>query len=279
MTGAWNIRLLHTAEEMFRVEALQRVVWPGDDVEIVPGHVLLTAAHNGGLVAGAFVDGELAGFAWGFLGLDDRVRPPRVKLCSHQLGVLPAYRSAGLGFALKVFQREFAQAQDIDLITWTYDPLLARNAQLNIAKLGATCNTYLPDLYGPMRDGLNAGLPSDRFQVDWWISTPRVADRLAMPPRIGGLADRLATGAVLLNPPGPAGAPWPPMTSFDVPAADAALVEIPPDFLALKAIDSAQVQAWRLGTRAVFAALFIRGYVVTDFVRDAGRTAYVLSRE
>ncbi len=278
MTGT-EIRLLHTPEEMLQVEALQQVIWPGEAVEIVPAHVLLTAAHNGGQVAGAYVDGALVGFTWGFLGLDDRVSPPRIKLCSHQLGVLPAYGGAGIGRALKCFQRHIGQAQGIDLITWTYDPLLARNAQLNIARLGAVCNTYLPDLYGPLRDGLNAGLPSDRFQVDWWINTPRVADRLTAPPRTGGLAGWLAAGATWINPSDREDAPQPPAPPLNVPAAGVLLVEIPVDLMALKAADPALALRWRLGTRAIFTELFARGYGITDFVRDAGRAEYVLSRQ
>ncbi len=86
-------------------------------------------------------------------------------------------------------------AQGIDLITWTFDPLETRNATLNFHKLGAVCNTYFPNLYGDMRDGLNAGLPSDRFQVDWWIASERVAQRLAgeppsTPPSEGGGPER-----------------------------------------------------------------------------------------
>ena len=100
-------------------------------------------------------------------------------------GVHPAYRNRGLGYSLKLAQREHVLAQGIDLITWTFDPLETRNATLNFHKLGAVCNTYLPNLYGDMRDGLNAGLPSDRFQVDWWIASERVAQRLAGQPPSG----------------------------------------------------------------------------------------------
>ena len=118
---------------------------------------------------------------------------------------------------MKTYQREHVLRQGLDLITWTYNPLLARNAQLNIAKLGAVCTTYLPNLYGPMRDGLNAGLPSDRFQVDWWIATRGWlivwAVRLAIAhgwPTVnsaaGGLAQR----------PGPDGTPQPPDPSAPV---------------------------------------------------------------
>ncbi len=169
------------------------------------------------------------------------------------------------------------------LITWTYDPLLARNAQLNIAKLGAVCATYLPNLYGSMRDGLNAGLPSDRFQVDWWIATRRVADRLSRAPVAGNrLADLSAAGAAWLNLPSADGMPQPPdPLSPEVEPGTTVLVEIPADFLALKAADPALALRWRTGTRAAFQALFRQGYAVTDFLREPGpppRTVYVLTQ-
>ncbi len=283
MTVALDIRLLHTAEEMSQVEALQQAVWPGADAEIVPGHLLLTAAHNGGLVAAAWAGERLAGFVFGFLGFHEAEPARRLKQCSHQLGVHPDFRSVGVGYALKKYQREHVLRQGLDLITWTYDPLLARNAQLNIAKLGAVCTTYLPNLYGSMRDGLNAGLPSDRFQVDWWIATPRVADRLncASDDRTG-MADLLAAGAAWLNPSRSSGVPQPPDPHAVTPVSAATvLIEIPADFLALKAADPVLALRWRLGTRAAFQTLFPQGYAVSDFLREPGprpSAAYVLTQ-
>ena len=183
-----QIRLLSTQEEIRSVEQLQREVWSLPDVEVVPLHVLITAAKNGGLLLGAFDDERLVGFVFGFPGLTPE---GKLKHCSHMAGVHPAYRDRGLGYSLKLAQREHVLAQGIDLITWTFDPLETRNATLNFHKLGAICNTYLPNLYGEMRDGLNAGLPSDRFQVDWWIASERVAQRLQPPsnsPLGGGRA-------------------------------------------------------------------------------------------
>ena len=276
-------RTIDTPEELAEVEALQRIVWPGEDLEIVPAHVLLTAAHNGGLVAGAWAGERLAGFVFGFLGFHESETARHLKHCSHMLGVHPDFRNAGVGYALKTYQREHVLRQGLDLITWTYDPLLARNAQLNIAKLGAMCNTYLANLYGEMRDGLNAGLPSDRFQVDWWIATRQVTDRLGgAPGDRPRLADLSAAGAVWLNPPGPDGGPQPPEPSSSVVETNTTvLFEVPADFLALKAADPVLALRWRLGTRAAFQALFRQGYAVTDFVYEPGstpRAVYVLTQ-
>ena len=263
------IRDLATPADAELAVDLQRKVWGGDEV---PAHALLTAGHNGGLLAGAFVDDVLAGFVWGFLGFDDRVSPPRLKHCSHQLGVLPEYRRHGVAVALKQFQWERVRAQGLDLITWTYDPLLAANAQLNIGRLGAICNTYCRDLYGHLDDDLNAGLPTDRFQVDLWVAAPRV--RAAM-SAARGPAPAPATWR-WLNP--PAGDPAPPPAAVAPPGGVVA-VAIPPDFYALKAADPARAAEWRLASRAAFEALFASGYTVAHFVRQPGCGVYLLTRD
>ena len=280
----WTPRPLDTPADMAAAEALSTIVWPGTELDVVPGHLLLTIAHNGGLVAGAFDGDRLIGFVFGFLGLDERWYPAKLKHCSHQLGVHPDYRSAGVGYALKHFQRQFVCAQGLDLVTWTYDPLLSRNAQLNIAKLGGICNTYRRNVYGELRDGLNAGLPTDRFLVDWWLASDRVERRVqGTDDRPSTFAGLLASGALMVNPPGPDGAPRPPSSDgLDRhPTGAPVLLEIPADFLALKAADRTLATAWRLGTRAVFEALFAAGLAVTDFVFEPAplpRAAYVLTR-
>jgi predicted GNAT superfamily acetyltransferase len=277
----WDIRVLETAEELAAAEDLQRMVWPGSEADIVPVHLLLTAAHNGGLAAGAFVDDRLVGFVFGFPGLDTTASPRRLKHCSHMLGVHPDFRSSGMGYALKCFQWQHVRQQGIERVTWTYDPLLARNAQLNIAKLGAVCNTYLRNLYGDMRDGLNAGLPSDRFQVDWWVNSERVTARMTGRPRSRlGLVDHLAADAAKINPSfadEPANPPS--VRPADWPEGPALALQIPADFQELRARDSTLALKWRLSTRAVFEELFDRGYLVSDFVYEAGpppRAHYVL---
>ena len=152
-----EIRPVSEHAEYLATERLQSEVWNLPDVEIVPLHVLVTAAKNGGLLLGAFDGDRLAGFVFGFPGL---TADGRLKHCSHMAGVHPDYRDQNLGYRLKLAQREVVLSQGIDLITWTFDPLEARNAWLNFHKLGAVCNTYLRNVYGDMRDGLNAACPA-----------------------------------------------------------------------------------------------------------------------
>src|SRR3970282_1162763 len=102
-----------------------------------------------------------------------------LKHCSHMLAVLPEYRDQKIGYRLKLAQREAVHEQAVRLITWTYDPLESRNANLNINRLGGIVRTYKRNHYGEMQDGLNAGLPSDRLLVEWWITSNRVKQRLS----------------------------------------------------------------------------------------------------
>ncbi|NOZ27480.1 MAG: GNAT family N-acetyltransferase [Chloroflexi bacterium] len=274
---------------MTAVEELQRQVWPGSETDVAPGHILLTAAHNGGLVIGAYVRDRLVGFVFSFPGFDLTPEGPRLKHCSHMLGVHPDYRDQGLGFALKRAQWQAVREQGIDHVIWTYDPLLSRNAHLNITKLGAVCNTYLREVYGQMRDGLNVGLPSDRFRVDWWVNSRRVVERLTgEPPPRRGLSHYLEVGTRVLNSArwDEAGRPLPPespQTAMEggrpLPTV---LVEIPADFLALKAARPDLALAWRLHTRALFEELFANGYLVTEFIHESGtppRSFYVLTHD
>ncbi len=262
-------------------------VWPGDDRDVVPAHLLQAIADHGGLVAGAFVGADLAGFVFGFPGLEADAAPPRPIHCSHQLGVHPRFRDTGVGFALKQLQWDFVRRQGLERIVWTYDPLLSRNARLNIAKLGAVCSTYIRDYYGEMRDGLNMGLPSDRFRVDWWINSERVMARMTAPiapqpaSQPTSQPTQLPTDAIHLNPATAGSDPLPPEPIAVGQLPPTVLLAIPHDFLALKAADPGLALHWRLATRAAFEALFERGYLVSDFIRLAlpqPRVAYVLTR-
>lgn len=259
--------------EFHACEALQRRVWAmPDDLEVVPLHLLVTVQRNGGLLLGAFDGKELVGFVFGFPAYG-RVGKP--KHCSHMMGVAPEYQGTGIGYQLKLAQREFALAQGLDLVTWTYDPLESRNAQLNILKLGGVCRFYIRDYYGPLADGLNAGLPTDRFQVDWWIASERVNRRLA--GRFGTPAS--ATSC-------PVNAPVRTSEGFLTPGqlsldADAHLlrVEIPADYQAIKSGDPELALEWRLAMRQVFEAYFAAGYTVVDFGHKAEgdpRSFYIL---
>jgi predicted GNAT superfamily acetyltransferase len=274
----WTIRVLETPDEMSMVEMLQRKVWTGSETDVIPAHMLLAAIHNGGLALGAFVGSELVGVAFGFPGTYPTPDGPRLKHHSHILGVLPNWNGKGIGFALKRAQWQVIRNQGIDRITWTYDPLLSRNAHLNISRLGAVCCTYLRSEYGDMRDDLNIGLPSDRFQVDWWLNSKRVERRLSRRPRSFLSIDhyRTAESTMLAAEMDQNSIPHPD-TTIPKLTGTLLLVEIPTNIPKLKASFQPLAREWRFHARRIFEEAFKAGYLVTDFVQDLGHSFYVLT--
>jgi predicted GNAT superfamily acetyltransferase len=277
-----TIRILVTPEEMEQVENLQRIVWPGPETDIVPAHLLVTLGNEGGLVFGAFDGEQMVGLLFGFVGLYSTLHGLRPKHCSHQMGVHPSARDTGIGYALKRAQWQMVRQHGLELITWTFDPLLSRNGHLNIGRLGAVCNTFIRQYYGDLRDGLNIGLPSDRFQVDWWVNTRRVAGSMTADPRpTPTMADFTAANvqnlytvnhkAGFIRPSGP----------LAIPNGNFLLAEIPVDFSKLKAADFELARDWRMFSRDVFETCFSAGYLITDFIYESNaerpRSFYLLT--
>lgn len=277
-----TIHPLKTWDDFLAAEELQRIVWQMPDWrDAVPGNMLIAAQKNGGLSLGAFVETRLVGFTFSFIARETQPGRTCFKHHSHMLAVLPEYQARKIGAQLKWAQREHVLAQGIDLITWTYDPLLALNARLNLVHLGAMARQYLANAYGEMTDGLNAGLASDRFQVEWWLNAARVQTRVhATPPRTTW-EDARAQGAQPVF-----DLAWDarglPRVARVNAMSDAMLVEIPADLTALKAADMALAQDWRAQTRAVFQNAFAHHWIATDFVTTTqdghARAAYLLTR-
>jgi predicted GNAT superfamily acetyltransferase len=281
-----ELRILHAPEELRAAQQLQEQVWPG--APAVPDHLLIAAGHNGGINIGAYDKGKLVGALFGFVGIyqhDDRTA---VKHCSHSLGVLPEYRDQGVGFLLKRAQRQVVQKQGFELATWTYDPLESRNAYLNIHKLGAICKIYRRNEYGDMIDELNQGMPSDRFEVEWWVNSLRVNQRLSGENRNKLTLEHYTAGDVHpINTTKINASGWPVPhqdqmdlieDSFNRPAI--ALLEFPANFQGMKSADIELAKDWRMYTRILFELFFLNGYVVTDMLYQPGdppRSYYVLS--
>jgi len=281
---AITVRTLATHDDYHCAEAVQREIWGMQDpTQVIPLHVLLTAQKNGGLVAGAFdSSGDMIGILFGFIGLTPE---GKFKHCSHIAGVLPGIRRQNIGQALKLFQRDYVMQQGLDLVTWTFDPLESVNASLNIGKLGAITNHYYRNMYGSsMADGLNSGLPTDRFEVEWWITSERVrafVDQKRVRPDHRALLEQ---GAVQVNTARQEadGVIHPVDARFDRESA-ILLIEVPPEFQAIKAVSLDLARDWRALTADLFIHYFDHGYTVIDFVSDSSgdrrRNFYVLARQ
>jgi predicted GNAT superfamily acetyltransferase len=255
------IRDLTTLDEFQQVRQIQQRCWGFAHGEGLYAPLLIAAARNGGMVLGAFDSEQMIGFLFGFLGMNpDR----RLKLCSQTMGVLPDYRNRGVAARLKWAQRERMLAVGIDLITWTFDPLEAPNARLNLHTLGAAVSSYDRNLFGEDFGELGRGLPSDRFQASWWISSPRVnslaAGETVQPEQLAGPQANRCDGDGLRRR----------IVHTDLTLASPVVhVEIPVDIQTVKRADLALALDWRVQTRLVFEAYLARGYVATDLLRLA----------
>lgn len=270
-------------------QELEREVW-GTGMETVPYYVFHNMVNMGGVVVGArdTQSGALVGTGFGFIARADEERATWMKnpfyIYSEMLGVLPEYRNKNLAARLKLKQREFALEHGYSLISWTYDPLLSRNANLNINKLGCICRKYHVNYYGEM-EGINKGLPSDRWVAEWWIDSPYVEGRLehkhlrrSYDEWVEAFAHVLEAGNERDD-----GLPTPPES--DALSTDRAtiLVEIPPDLDMLKEHDVELALAWRLSFRDIALKLLAEGYIVADFVSDGRgtdrRSFYIWQRD
>ncbi len=252
------IKDIHDPIEAKKIEGIQRRAWRTDNV--VPAHVFIAAGAVSGVVKGAYINGELVGFVYGFLGKFSG------ELChySHELAVLPEYQNSNIGYLLKMEQRKSCLNEGLDLIIWTYDPLQSKNAYFNINKLGVITRTYYINHYGEMDDELNRGIPSDRFMVEWWIRSGWVENGESS--KIKFFEDYPYKNRVsivlkaekhndIISPK--------PMDE----ASDIIGVEIPSEINHIKKLDLKTARLWRRITRKIFRRYFSRTYIVYRYLR------------
>ena len=184
---------------------------------MVSPEIIVACVHNGAYASLARIDGHIVGAAFAFVGrgLDDA---QGLNLHSHAAGVLPEWSGGGVGECLKRHQWQWARDNGFATVTWTFDPLVRRNAWFNLVRLGARVLGYHENFYGELADGINAGEQSDRVLVRWDVDD----------------ADGPAPGAVI------------------EPVDDDFVVDTPPDIESLRAIDRAASAEWRSRQRAAF---------------------------
>lgn len=232
-----EIRVLERAQDLEDLRWVCDEVWPGEGTNVTP-NLLRASVHAGGYAAAAYLDGRPVGAAMGVVGRHRADGGWEEHLHSHMNAVLPGLRDRGIGTALKLHQRVWAAEQDFPWISWTFDPLVRRNAHMNIRLLGAEVRGYEPDFYGAMADGINAGDPTDRMFA-WW-------DVMSAAPR-------------------------PPI----VPEDGDLVVPLPADIVAIRGADPAQARDWRLRVRAAITQALDTGHVVVG-VDEA--SSYVMRR-
>jgi predicted GNAT superfamily acetyltransferase len=193
--------------------------------EITP-NLLQAMVHSGSYLSGAFIDNKIVGAAFAFPATNDGLH-----LHSHMTAVLPEFRDKGVGYSLKIDQWNWAKKKNYSHLSWTYDPLVRRNAKLNIAKLGVDISDYFPNFYGDMPDALNAGDESDRLMVSWRtdIDAPKSRELITKPET------------------------------------DDILIEIPEDIVAIRSKNQSESMKWRRQVREQFLGAFEKNGKVIGF--------------
>jgi predicted GNAT superfamily acetyltransferase len=200
--------------------------WGMDAGTEITSNLLQAMVHSGSYLSGAFVDNKMIGAAFAFPATNSGLH-----LHSHMTAVLDEYRDKGVGYALKIDQWNWAKKHKYSHLSWTFDPLVRRNAKLNIVKLGVDISAYYPNFYGAMPDALNAGDESDRLMVSWStdIDEPKARELITHP-----------------NP-------------GDI------LIEIPEDIVAIRSKNQSESMKWRRQVRDQFLAAFEKNGKVIGF--------------
>lgn len=232
-----DVREVTAIDEQAAVVRLLSEIWGRSlDNPPVPPELLRAFGKAGNYISGAFAGDVLVGATIAF-----HSTPDRHALHSHIAGVTPALIGRSVGFAMKLHQRAWALARGIDAIEWTFDPLVARNAHFNVAKLHAMPVEYLPDFYGPMSDAINGGDETDRVLVRWDLRDEEVAAAASGHPVV-----------------------------VDANAPGNAAVAVPADVERLRMTDPSRARAWRRSVRGQLTELLGSGGRVVGFDRQAG---------
>ncbi len=285
---AYYIRPIQSVTEFQAVQTVQRQTFgfgPEDTVMHLP--MMVALQKYGGQVLGAFCargDGqeELIGFSLAFLGKDEV--SGEYFLYSQLAAALSEWQSQGVGLALKATQREAALARGYRLMRWSFDPLLARNAYFNLAKLGAVACLYIPNMYGTGRGELFGQLDTDRLTVDWELNSARVVERVGAAKSGRKPTLPLAEYAAA---PDLVEVRWlgqnvPEVSNISLALAAPTLkLEIPSHYKQVQQFDFGLAEEWRTQTRAIFSHYLANGYEVSDFFTQAGdfgqRAYYILN--
>ncbi|MEU0095180.1 GNAT family N-acetyltransferase [Kribbella sp. NPDC006257] len=252
-----QVRELSALAELDQVYRLYDAIWrPDPKNPPVTTELLRALTKAGNYVGGAFDGDELIGACVGFFEA-----PATVAMHSHVAGVSGAARGRNVGFALKLHQRAWALRRGVTAISWTFDPLIRRNAYFNVVKLGARPAEYLPNFYGQMEDGINNGDDSDRLLVRWQLDTPEVGEAAAGRP--SPVVVSSLPGATVALGRVEDGRPVLGSGSDEGPL----LVAVPADAEGLRSTDPGVAKDWRLAVREVLGGLLADGAQVTGFDR------------
>lgn len=282
-----TIKRLLSVDEFDQAVELQKTYWGADAGNLVPGHMFHSLTRHGGHLLGAYADGRLVGFVMGFLGVDTHCESQyaspaasRLLILSKRMLVLPGHRGKNIGFRLKLAQRDIALELGIELVTWTFDPLLAPNGHLNLRKLGGLARKFSVNYFGWR--GANT-LKADRLTLQLWVNHPRARACAEGVSNGRPLQEYLDDNTPVVNLARADGRWLAPTDASGQATAPCCLIEIPSNIEAMEREAPDLALRWREHIRELFPQVMTPAAVVSDFVQGEldgrRRTFYVLMRD
>jgi predicted GNAT superfamily acetyltransferase len=263
MADEISVRPVETLDEAKAAAELFDRVW--GEKRVIGTPLLWAMASHGGQVLAAFRAQEIVGAQVGVIGLVEG----EPTLHSHITGVLADVQHHGVGFLLKKAQRDWCLERGIERVTWTFDPMVARNAYFNLVKLGAVAERFHRDYYGEMEDAFNRGDRSDRLEVVWHLRSERVLHALGL-AELDGPPGSFTFGSILLTE-----QEGRPLHSPVNPAMSPIWVHVPPTYHQMREDDPDLARAWRDAVGDALESVFDQGFRAVGFERRAG---YLLER-
>ncbi|WHY83939.1 GNAT family N-acetyltransferase [Neobacillus novalis] len=254
-----TFKRIEELKDIMKVVELQAEIWSSEIVS--PQPQLVASIHHGGILVGAFAEEKLVGFSYGFAGFNNE----GPYLVSHMTGILPEYQNAGIGYHLKLKQREWAIDYGYKKIVWTYDPLEVRNGYFNVCKLGAYSKRYIPSYYGELNDKLNKGLPTDRLLIEWDICTKRVENAILgmSKNQIENLYETLINCEQASEFSSPI-----PLKIKDKYSQAGFRVPVPSNIQFIKQQKPEVAHEWRYAVRAAITEAFSKDYIITGVQKE-----------
>ena len=261
-----EIRLLDNLAGQTLARQLFDQVWSTDGGTQITSNLMQALVHNGAYVSGAFVGVRIVGAGFAFPGRDES---GHWHLHSHMAAVLDEVRDRRIGSALKWHQRAWAIGAGYETITWTFDPLVRRNARLNLLKLGVYVSEYYENFYGDMADTLNAGDATDRAMARWELLSARTLKAAASADGLGPdpIPSQATIALTIENDE--------PVIHNVSSTTDTLVVALPPDIIEIRMKDPTQASRWRMAVRSVLSPALAGGMEITGFTSEG---AYLIER-
>lgn len=276
-----TIKKIKNVEDLENVVEIEKSAWGMPDYkETTPVHILKAIVENGGIILGAFDKNKMIGFNMGWaVGCGEKQY-----FYSHMTGVLQEHKYKNIGYRLKLTQREEVLKLGIKLIKWTFDPLQSLNLNFNLEKLGAIGRIYKENYYGNIRDSINEGLETDRFEAEWFISSNYVNNKIQGKIKTPPFEDLKESGAFIAVEREIRGeVKNDKQVQIEVPIKNnfkqeskVVLIAIPKDVSSIRDFNKELAKTWRIYTRDAYKFYLSNGYIAAGYTKDKRNYGYVV---